>query len=388
MKRIIQQLFICCFTFLCFTMLTASPAKAAEEYNENCTLNSVTLRIDEVEHTFTGSLKPYEVPADTNWETFINNIMLTQYSAVTNGTCVKSDHKIMGELVIDDYKQTVLFLKSSLNSKHDELSNYGFSFEKNGLNPDREFIDMVFRFRYHSKENTTEIHVRFVKSYDLTYNLDGGSLPKDSVTSYHSLAETTLPTPEKEGYDFAGWTGEELKTPTKTVTIPTGTTGARSYKANWTKKQTNQTTPPATTDTKKDTKTAPSATTKKLAAGTSVTYQQAVYKITKSNANSAEVTFVSPQNKKVKKIVIPAAIKLSDGRTAKVTGIAKKAFYKCKKLKNIVIRSAYLKKKSIAKNAFLGVSKKTKIKVPKKKKKAYQRWFRTKGLLKKIKLKS
>lgn len=71
---------------------------------------------------------------------------------------------------------------------------------------------MVFRFRYHSKENTTEIHVRFVKSYDLTYNLDGGSLPKDSVTSYHSLAETTLPTLEKKGYNFAGWTGEGLKT--------------------------------------------------------------------------------------------------------------------------------------------------------------------------------
>ena len=113
-----------------------------------------------------------------------------------------------------------------------------------------------------------------------------------------------------------------------------------------------------------------------------------MYKITKSNAASAEVTFSRLQNKKTAKIVIPATIKLSDGRVAKVTGIAKKAFYNCKKLKTITISSSYLKKKSIAKNAFLGVSKKTKIKVPKKKRKSYQTWFRAKGLSKKIKLKS
>ena len=33
-----------------------------------------------------------------------------------------------------------------------------------------------------------------------------------------------------------GWIGEGITTPNKNVTIPTGTTGPRSYIANWTKK--------------------------------------------------------------------------------------------------------------------------------------------------------
>ncbi|MFR7383975.1 MAG: hypothetical protein ACLUTO_05810 [Anaerostipes sp.] len=51
-----------------------------------------------------------------------------------------------------------------------------------------------------------------------------------------------------------------------------------------------------------------------------------------------------------------------------------------------MIKSKYLKKKKIAKNAFYGLSKKAKIKVPKKKRKVYQRWFRAKKLSKKIKI--
>ena len=125
---------------------------------------------------------------------------------------------------------------------------------------------------------------------------------------------------------------------------------------------------------------------KRLAVGTKVTYKKAVYKITRSTSKSAEVTLLYIKSKKVKKFTIPTKIKLSDGRKAKVTGIAKKAFNKRKKLKRIVIKSKYLKKKKIAKNAFYGLSKKAKMKVPKKKRKVYQRWFRAKKLSKKIKI--
>ena len=247
----------------------------------------------------------------------------------------------------------------------------GFSIDKVEIDPNSEFIDMVFKFKYHARENTSEVNIRFIKSYPLTYNLDGGTLSKDSVTSYHSQEEITLPTPTKEGYDFAGWTGEGITTPNKNVTIPTGTTGPRSYIANWTKKQ-----QASTTTVKNDTV----PVKKQLAVGTKITYKKAVYKITKSTRNSAEVTLLSIKNKKVKKFTIPAKVKLSDGRKAKVTGIAKKAFNKCKKLKKIVIKSKYLKKKQIAQNAFYGLSKKAKMKVPKNKRKVYQRWFRAKKI--------
>ena len=45
----------------------------------------------------------------------------------------------------------------------------------------------------------------------------------------------TLVNPTREGYSFDGWTGTELTEPTKTVTIAKGSTGDRSYTANWTR---------------------------------------------------------------------------------------------------------------------------------------------------------
>ncbi len=117
--------------------------------------------------------------------------------------------------------------------------------------------------------------------------------------------------------------------------------------------------PDNTTTVKNDT----TQVKKRLAVGTKVTYKKAVYKITRSTSKSAEVTLLYIKSKKVKKFTIPTKIKLSDGRKAKVTGIAKKAFNKRKKLKRIVIKSKYLKKKKIAKNAFYGLSKKAKIKI-------------------------
>lgn len=377
LKKIIRQLSICCVAILCFVGLLAIGVKARSDETGNCTLNSVTLQINDVKHTFTGNLKPYKVSEDTDWETFLKNIKITQCSMIKDqDKCEKKVHEIGGMLKFNDNVKS--FLNASLSEEGNITNkNYEISLKDTGIDSDTEFIDVVFKFGYHARDNTSEINIRFIKSYPLTYNLDGGTLPKDSITSYHSQEEITLPIPTKEGYDFAGWTGEGITTPSKNVTIPTGTKGPRSYTANWTKKQ-----PASSTTVKNDT----TPVKKQLAAGTKVTYKKAVYKITKSTSKSVEVTLLSIKNKKAKKFTVPAKIKLSDGRKAKVTGIAKKAFNKCKKLKKIVIKSKYLKKKQIAKNAFYGLSKKAKIKVPKNKRKVYQRWFRAKKLSKKIKI--
>lgn len=369
LKKIIRKLLICCLAILCFVGLLAMGVKATGDETGNCTLESVTLKMDNVEQTFTGDLKPYKVPADVDWKNFIKNVELTKYSALYDEACKKTEHQIAGVLKIND--KSTEFIRMRFSQENSIKMDIGFSIDKVEIDPNSEFIDMVFKFRYHARENTSEVNIRFIKSYPLTYNLDGGTLSKDSVTSYHSQEEITLPTPTKEGYDFAGWTGEGITTPNKNVTIPTGTTGPRSYIANWTKKQ-----QASTTTVKNDTV----PVKKQLAVGTKIAYKKAVYKITKSTRNSAEVTLLSIKNKKVKKFTIPAKVKLSDGRKAKVTGIAKKAFNKCKKLKKIVIKSKYLKKKQIAKNAFYGLSKKAKMKVPKNKRKVYQRWFRAKKI--------
>ncbi len=70
-------------------------------------------------------------------------------------------------------------------------------------------------------------------TYTIGYNLGGGSA--SNPTSYNITSNAiTLNNPTRTGYTFAGWTGTGLSSATKTVTIPKGSTGNRSYTATWT----------------------------------------------------------------------------------------------------------------------------------------------------------
>ena len=133
-------------------------------------------------------------------------------------------------------------------------------------------------------------------------------------------------------------------------------------------------------------------------AGDTVTDEQtsAVYKI--RNLSPAEAEYVS-STKKGTNVKVPDFVVLN-GKKFSVTGIAKsafagnkklksviigkkvktigaKAFYGCKALKKITIKSTVLKK--VGKNALKGIYKNAKIKVPKKKIKAYRKLLKKKG---------
>lgn len=129
-------------------------------------------------------------------------------------------------------------------------------------------------------------------------------------------------------------------------------------------------------------------------AGTKYTVAGCQYKVTKAGA---EVSLIKT-NKKAKRVTIPAVIKVN-GVTYKVTSIGAKAFngnkkltkitvgtnikkisnnafFKCKNLKMVNIKSVLLTKKTANKKAFKGTNKKMVIKVPKKVKKAYVKIFK------------
>ena len=70
-------------------------------------------------------------------------------------------------------------------------------------------------------------------TYNISYNLDSGSL-SNPVNSYTELTNTfTLSTPTKSGYTFLGWTGSNGTTPQTTVTIQQGSIGNKTYTAHW-----------------------------------------------------------------------------------------------------------------------------------------------------------
>ena len=73
-----------------------------------------------------------------------------------------------------------------------------------------------------------------VNQYTITYNLAGGTAEGNPNTYTIETKAFTLKNPTKSGYTFTGWSGTGLDGENNmTVTIPTGSTGNRTYTAHW-----------------------------------------------------------------------------------------------------------------------------------------------------------
>lgn len=70
------------------------------------------------------------------------------------------------------------------------------------------------------------------KLYTVTLDTSGGDPIRPIQYTVESEA-FQLPTPVRTGYIFLGWTGEGITEPQKTMEIPQGSTGNRTYTANW-----------------------------------------------------------------------------------------------------------------------------------------------------------
>ncbi len=136
--------------------------------------------------------------------------------------------------------------------------------------------------------------------------------------------------------------------------------------------------------------------------GEQITIDGAIYQITDLTAGNESIMYVKPEDTGIKSAIIPDTVNI-DGEDYKVTDIednafkgckklkkvtigenvlriGTKAFYKCKKLKKITIKTSALTKDSVDKGAFKGINENAKVKVPKKKVKAYRKIFKKKGL--------
>ena len=136
---------------------------------------------------------------------------------------------------------------------------------------------------------------------------------------------------------------------------------------------------------------------------------KATYKVTGASAGKYTVEYVKPASKTVKTATVPNSIK-AGGITYKVTSIAPnafknnkkltkvtigkyitaigtKAFYGCKKLKSITIKTTKLTSAKVGSKAFKGTHKKAVLKVPKSKLKSYKKFLGKKGVAKTAKIK-
>ena len=71
--------------------------------------------------------------------------------------------------------------------------------------------------------------------YNISYNYNGGTNPGNPATYNTNTNTFKLKNPTKIGYTFKGWTGSNGNTPQTSVSISKGSTGNKSYTANWTR---------------------------------------------------------------------------------------------------------------------------------------------------------
>jgi len=69
--------------------------------------------------------------------------------------------------------------------------------------------------------------------YFITYNLQGGTGANNPSSYRKSDDSFTINNPTKKGYEFIGWTSQDIVEPQISVTIETGTTGNLIFTANW-----------------------------------------------------------------------------------------------------------------------------------------------------------
>ena len=166
--------------------------------------------------------------------------------------------------------------------------------------------------------------------------------------------------------------------------------------------------------TAKSTGTSQASTTAKktvtLKKGDSFTYKKLRYRILSVFGSKGKVELVSDTQKSRKSLKIPDSFtykKITFSVTAikakalykhtalkslvigkNVAVIGSRAFYGCKKLSAVTIRSTKLKLSDVGSKAFKGLAKKCSFKVPKKKKKAYKKLILKRGGKNSIKIKT
>ncbi len=78
-------------------------------------------------------------------------------------------------------------------------------------------------------------YAKWVSSYDISYELNGGTNPENAPDVYSKESETiTLPIPDRKGYTFDGWFSHSDFSGSKETEIKTGSEGDRKYHAKWT----------------------------------------------------------------------------------------------------------------------------------------------------------
>lgn len=93
--------------------------------------------------------------------------------------------------------------------------------------------DFFGRAAIDSQEPTYSTGLHACWNIGISYNLNGGSNPSGTPTSFNTCLGATLPTPTRENYTFDGWYDNANFTGNPVTSIAVDTTGTQTFYAKW-----------------------------------------------------------------------------------------------------------------------------------------------------------
>ncbi|MBR2788027.1 MAG: InlB B-repeat-containing protein, partial [Erysipelotrichaceae bacterium] len=111
------------------------------------------------------------------------------------------------------------------NPTREDYEGYSYTF----AHWNKEIADVTADATYKAEYSSEPI------IFEINYVLNGGTNAEGNPEKYTVESEDiTLADPTRNNYVFLGWTdGDEITEPTKNITIPNGSTGDRTFTANW-----------------------------------------------------------------------------------------------------------------------------------------------------------
>lgn len=90
-------------------------------------------------------------------------------------------------------------------------------------------------FNFYKKVTVdTEVYSSWAKRYNVTLELDGGSIEEDAVTYYENMkTKFVLPIPQKDGYYFRGYYESSDLTGENILSLPVGSKGDKTFYASY-----------------------------------------------------------------------------------------------------------------------------------------------------------
>ena len=185
--------------------------------------------------TYTGTLRNPKITCTNNQSGKIEGKIITINKVTNNTTCsISSKHTVQIKVENGTTTETNKEVNTGEETTFTTTPNTGYSNPTVTCTNNQKGTIQNNTVTVSNITNDTTCTVTYKPTtYTITYNLGGGSVTGNPSTYTIETNTITLKNPTKTGYTFTGWTGSNGSTPQTTVAIPKGSTGNKSYTANY-----------------------------------------------------------------------------------------------------------------------------------------------------------